>query len=159
MKEIVMSERDYDYALYRINETLKQEDVENKDGIVSFYDMIKYGKKGLKKTKDIIKDNKDHCFIMVYDSLFFIRLYYNVYGDIKTEIDLLWKYNIEQEFTDKKALKLILEKNKNELLKKFSFDLNKDLTNIGENQLILLAQHQYFKEQVEKQTEKKKVLK
>lgn len=212
-------ESDYDYALYRINETLKKADVENKDGIVSFYDMIEYGKRGLKdlvevtnpksnlakeinksnpinlvvnncytkvktersyidniciytikiipsmtgsiiltkykgvpsisiepyteKNRSLVKKHLDtikatfntlekysnlfcsingseYCHIRVYeyDSLFYVRLYYNDYGQIQTEIRLSHKYDIEQKFNNKKTLKEILEKNKEQLLKK-----------------------------------------
>ena len=243
MKEIVMSERDYDYALFRIKETLKQEDVENKDGIVSFYDMIQYAKKGLKNFKSVAGPNsklakelnssnlinsiinkyytdiklsdgqksviriysslsgkkitltknrnsslisiepstkktqliakkhyntlmdtfsflenhinffnglyyKEHCYIHVYDySFYFVKLYYNDFGQMKTKIGLLSKYDTDQSYVGKIALKEILEKNKNELLKKFPIDLNRDLSLVGEKHMLLLAQHQYFKEQ------------
>lgn len=258
MKETVMSERDYDYALYKINETLKQEDVENKDGIVSFYDMIEYGRKGLKDLIDVTsqksklakelddsnfnpftkyhtfvhtetsfindtcestivistglsdervtltKDKnigltsldtsneklhtlvnihfdsilktfstlekysklfgsikgREYCYIGVYDSFFYVRLYYNDYGKIETELHLPYKYDLTQKLFCKKTLKEILEKNKNELLKKFPIDLSRDLRLVGENHILLLAQQEYFKEQEnEKQISKKKILK
>lgn len=257
MKEEVMSVSDYDYALYRINETLKQEDIESKDGIISFYDMVEYAKKGLKKfqyikgpnsklakelnssnpinslinnyhtdinildgkksvikiysnfsleeitlTKNInssliaiepstqktqqickkhyntimesfsILENhikffngllhREHCYIHTYapDCFYFVKLYYNDFGQMKTKIELLHKYNTEQSYIGRKALKEILEKNKNELLKKFPIDLNRDLENVGGKHMLLLAKYQYFKEQEnEKQAIKKKVLK
>lgn len=257
MKEMVMSERDYDYALYRINETLKQEDLENKDGIVSFYDMIEYAKKGLKnfnsilgpnsklarelnssnpinfitnqyytdfklsdekksviriysslsgkkitltknkksslisiepstkKTQQILKKHyntlmesflflenyieffsglyyKEHSFVHAYDpdSFYLVKLYYNNFGHMKTKIELLYKYDTEQSYLGKKTLKEILEKNKNILLKKFPIDLNRDLRNVGEKHMILLAKQQYFKEQNKNnKLVKKKILK
>lgn len=241
-----MREKNYEYAVYRINEVLKREDIENNNGVMSFFDMLELGKKGLKglvevtnpksklakeinksnflnelvnnyytmvetkrsfiddtckstikiissitdsvitltKSKetekvcvepyigkncsltirhlDTIKesfntlekysnlfgdiDGSEFCYIQVYDSLFYVRLYYNDHGQVQTEIHLSHKYDTEQKFNNKKTLKEILEKNKDQLLKKLPIDLNRDLRKVGDNHILLLAQQEYNKE-------------
>lgn len=261
MNKEVMTKNEYDFAFNRIKQTLKKEDVENIYGVVSFYDMVEYGKKGLKELREVVEpksilakeinsenstnsfkdkyhtrvnsktsyvydtctstieiissindkqiiltkdkknelidinpkdsetlslvmrhlftilkmfkiiekysyffggiDNKNNCYIQVDPfSFYFIRLYYNSYGEIKTEIRLRSQFNTEQTFFGKKALKQILEENKEQLLKKIPFDLNRDFRGVADSHIPVLAQREYFKEK-EKNNHllKKKILK
>lgn len=101
-------------------------------------------------------DNEIHRYIRVYDSMFYVNLYYNSQGDIKTVIEMK---NAEQNYIRKQSLKKVLDENKEKLLKKFSFDLNDDLRKESDNHIVLLARKQYFSEQSCLEIEKKKVLK
>ena len=51
-----MTREDFKLAKHIIEDTLKKEDIENKDGIMSYYDMIKYAKNNMKDLTDILKD-------------------------------------------------------------------------------------------------------
>lgn len=100
-------------------------------------------------------DNEIHRYIRVYDSMFYINLYYNTQGEIETEIKMR---NAEQNYIGKKSLKKVLDENKEKLLKKFPFNFNENLKKEPDNHVVLLAKKQYFKEQLSLEQGKKKVL-
>lgn len=226
---------------YLISELLNLNDIENKDGVMSYYDMIKYAKKGLKDLRDIARhksklarevknsspynfmlnnyytnvkiknngvdscsiieiispltgeklslskskngslvsyfplnrknhsitknhfdtimesfyvlekyselfneiDSSKYCYTESYNESFLIKIYYDDHGKIETKIILK---NNEKEFSNKKILKKILDENKKELFKKIPINLNKDLTSIENNHILLIAQQEYLKE-------------
>ena len=113
------------------------------------YNCIDYSFSKLEEYSELIGniDSKKYSFIFELNTFLYLKVYYDLKGNIKSEIHI--KKNILDSInSDKNFIKLILDFNTNNLLKKFPFKINDDLNKYASNKILLLAQKRYQNEKV-----------